>query len=392
MRALVAEANVVTRVTLRRILERAGFSVEELRDELAAACLLHQPEAPELALLALDTFLVDFEQVCKSMRAAKPGVFIVALVPQERRLDLSKVLDAGADDYLIKPVTIQVAEARLRIIQRTLTVLGGSASIYTGREEIAAVQDVADSGDHKPPVSEILAELDFQKALTSVFSQMDLQPVEEVNLDDSFGDPRFTSWVPLILRKEERAQWLNVRIDLDEENASRLFETVHPIESYSEQGISHLLVEIVSLAIDGLCTAALQQDDVYIDLPIAPMAIQSGEIPSPTVLASSYAKGHSIGLLLSKVVRLHLSFTMESVPIEDCLIRQLKPLDVLAHDIQSAEYQVVLLRAGTMIKQSYIEKIQAFIHSQNLSQKVQVFRPPQGTVKFLSETKADILL
>lgn len=74
MHAVVAESNVVTRVTLRRMLERLGFQVDELRDELAAAWLLHRPEAPEFTFLSLDTMLVDFEQVCRAMCEAKPDV------------------------------------------------------------------------------------------------------------------------------------------------------------------------------------------------------------------------------------------------------------------------------------------------------------------------------
>src|SRR5690606_34636272 len=100
------------------------FEVEELQDELAAACLIYQPDPPELALLALDTLLVDFEQVCEAMRAAKPDVFIVALVPEARRNELLRVLRHGADDFVIKPVTIQEADARVFVIQQTLAARG----------------------------------------------------------------------------------------------------------------------------------------------------------------------------------------------------------------------------------------------------------------------------
>ena len=124
MRALVAESNVVTRVTLTRILERAGFGVEELHDELAAVSLLYQPDPPELALLALDTLLVDFGSICAAMREAKPDVFIVALVPDGRRNEVLRALQSGADDFLIKPVTIQEADARVFVMRRTMAARG----------------------------------------------------------------------------------------------------------------------------------------------------------------------------------------------------------------------------------------------------------------------------
>lgn len=84
-----------------------------------------------------------------------------------------------------------------------------------------------------------------------------------------------------------------------------------------------------------------------------------------------------------------LTLTIEPIRRERPVISRLKSWDVLARDVHFAEYQAKLLRAGTMLDDVYIRKIQAFIHSQNLSQHVEVYRPPEGTVRFLEERRVE---
>ncbi|MEX0600968.1 MAG: response regulator [Rhodothermales bacterium] len=376
MRALVAESNVVTRVTLRRILERLGFTVVELRDELAAACLLYQPESPELALLSLDTLLVDFEQVCRAMRDAKPDVYLVALVPENRRIDAAWVLDAGADDFIIKPTSMQEMEARLRVIKH---VLAGDTH----------KSDVVESARKKPgrTIDVLLEELTDPTVLSNVFSQMDLEPVEEVDPRQTGENPVYSAWAPILILQAGTGKWLNVRIDLDDENGNRLLQSVHRQVEFSQTRLLRTLKDVMGLTEDVLRSAAQARGTAQLHLPLEPIAMPFGTIPKPSELASAHADQKLIGLRLKENLHLLMTLTMESIRLENPVISRLQNMDVLARDVQSVEYQAKLLRAGTMLNDTYIRKIQAFIHSQNLSQHIEVYRPPSGTVKFLEEMR-----
>lgn len=388
MRALVAESNVVTRVSLRRILERSGFTVEELRDELAAACLLHAPEAPELALLALDTLLADFGQVCAAMREAKPDIYIVALVPEARRIEVGNVLDAGADDFLIKPASLQEAEARVRVI-------GGILAARRGEEGEGEGEDVGEAGVERPrrrrsALNTLLDEVTSTDTLATVFNQMGLTPVEEISPGEAGGKGVFSVWSPLLITVDEKAQWLNTRIDLDEVNAMLLFGAVERYGSFSEERLLRVLQDIMSLVQDGIRTRAAGVGGAQLHIPIPPVARPAAMIPPPPELAGRIADRKRIGLRLRNDLRLLMTVTMEPIRKEAPVISSVHRMDVLAHDVQSAEYQIMLLRAGTMLSDDYIRKIQAFIHSKNLSQKVEVFRPPRGTAAFLNEIDVDV--
>ncbi len=404
MRALVAESNVVTRVSLRRILERSGFAVEELRDELAAACLLHDPDPPELALLALDTLLVDFGQVCAAMREAKPDVYIVALVPEARRIDAGTVIDDGADDFLIKPASLQEAEARIRVIGRVLAerkgekeeekeeILGSRSGPSDGakpsigeREKVAA-----ERSPRRRTLDTLLDDLTSTETLATVFNQMGLTPVEEVNPSEAGGKGVFSVWSPLLVTVQESAQWLNTRIDLDEINAMLLFGAVERYGNFSEDRLLRILQDIMGLVQDGIRTRAAAVGGAQLHLPIAPIARPSEAIPAPEDLAGQIAERKRVGLRLRNDLRLLMTVTMEPILKEEPVISSVHRMDVLARDVQSAEYQIMLLRAGTMLSDAYIRKIQAFIHSKNLSQKVEVFRPPRGTAAFLNRMDVDV--
>lgn len=127
---------------LKQGLERIGFHVEEAKDELAAACLMLRPDVPSLALLAFDTMLAKFPEVCEALRRAKEDVLIAALIPESRTREIGLALEAGADDFLLIPGTTHELEGRLRILQRRVAHRASTAH-RTAEADQAAASDGA---------------------------------------------------------------------------------------------------------------------------------------------------------------------------------------------------------------------------------------------------------
>ncbi len=117
MRVLVVEDEVKMRDALRRGLQAAGYAVEVAADGEAGMALAAKGDNDAIVL---DIKLPDINgfEVCRRLRRAEvwtPVLMLTALGDIEERI---AGLDAGADDYLIKPFAFSELLSRLRAIIR----------------------------------------------------------------------------------------------------------------------------------------------------------------------------------------------------------------------------------------------------------------------------------
>src|SRR5947208_1121117 len=97
---------------LVRVLEGQGHQVDRLalgRNALEAA-------RDDVGLVILDLGLPDVDglEVCRRLRHARPDLAILILTARDQELDVVAGLDAGADDYLVKPFRLGELLARVR--------------------------------------------------------------------------------------------------------------------------------------------------------------------------------------------------------------------------------------------------------------------------------------
>ncbi|MDM4767109.1 response regulator [Pelomonas sp. SE-A7] len=117
MRVLLIEDDKELRATLRDALQVEGYAVQTAASLCESRALLQHDQAPDLVLLDLGLPDGDGEQLLAELRRSK-GTPV--LVISARHQDGSKVrlLDAGADDYLVKPFSIGELLARMRVALR----------------------------------------------------------------------------------------------------------------------------------------------------------------------------------------------------------------------------------------------------------------------------------
>jgi DNA-binding response OmpR family regulator len=88
----------------------------EVAWEQTGAAGLARASAAAVDLVLLDLGLPDLDgfEVCRQLRRAQPGCVIVMLTARSAEMDVVVGLDAGADDYLVKPVRLGELLARIR--------------------------------------------------------------------------------------------------------------------------------------------------------------------------------------------------------------------------------------------------------------------------------------
>ncbi|HYM53291.1 MAG TPA: response regulator transcription factor [Candidatus Dormibacteraeota bacterium] len=117
MRVLVAEDDVKMAGLLKRGLEEEGYAVDVARTGPEAVWA--GTENPYDAIL-LDVMLPELDgfEVCRQLRAANRWAPVLMLTARDAVPDRVAGLDAGADDYLIKPFSFSELLARLRALMR----------------------------------------------------------------------------------------------------------------------------------------------------------------------------------------------------------------------------------------------------------------------------------
>ncbi|ADB49992.1 response regulator transcription factor [Conexibacter woesei] len=117
MRILVVDDEPAVRTALERALRLDGYEValaadgQEALDALAGV-------APDAVVLDLLMPQVGGVEVCRRLRAAGDRTPVLMLTARDRIADRVSGLDAGADDYLVKPFALEELSARLRALLR----------------------------------------------------------------------------------------------------------------------------------------------------------------------------------------------------------------------------------------------------------------------------------
>ncbi len=110
---LVVEDDDAIGGVLESTLRLHGYEVSWQRDGRTA---LAAAAADDIDFVLLDLGLPDLDgvEVCRRLRAALPGAVLVILTARQEEMDVVVGLEAGADDYLTKPIRLGELLARVR--------------------------------------------------------------------------------------------------------------------------------------------------------------------------------------------------------------------------------------------------------------------------------------
>ena len=142
---LLADEDAAARAFLVSALRELGYVVTVVADGVEA-WTSYQRERVALAILDVNVAGLGGLEVCRRIRAADPRreTFVLMCTGRDARESLDAVLDAGADDYLAKPVNAEQLRARLAIAERRLA---DEAARRQAESELARARWLAGIGE-----------------------------------------------------------------------------------------------------------------------------------------------------------------------------------------------------------------------------------------------------
>lgn len=134
MRILIAEDEPAFRHLLEEILVRWGYEVAVARDGNEAYQILLAENAPKLAILDWKMPGMEGVEICRKLRedAEENYTYILLLTSLQRDEDLVTGMEAGADDYIVKPFKYNELRVRLRAGRRIIEL----------QQELLAARDI----------------------------------------------------------------------------------------------------------------------------------------------------------------------------------------------------------------------------------------------------------
>jgi two-component system cell cycle response regulator len=157
MRAVIADDDPVTTAILSNALRRWHIDATSAPDGTQAWELLETSPAPELAIIDWMMPGLDGIEICRRIRQEPrlAGMYVLLLTGRGSRDDLVAGLDAGADDYMIKPIDAEELRARVQVGVRVASLQARLAD---------RVSDLQTASEH-------LARLVSTDVLTNVYTR-----------------------------------------------------------------------------------------------------------------------------------------------------------------------------------------------------------------------------
>jgi len=157
MRALIADDDRVTTAILVAALRSWDIDTTVAHDGAAAWETLQAGPPPELVIIDWMMPGLDGIELCRRIRrtSSLAPTYVMLLTGRSSRVDLVAGLDAGADDYMVKPIDPEELRARVQVGVRVATLQ---------RRLAEQVAELASARDH-------LARLASTDALTELYSR-----------------------------------------------------------------------------------------------------------------------------------------------------------------------------------------------------------------------------
>jgi len=394
MKILLADDDEISRKIIASFLARFGYESLVVQNGAEAWEVLQTPLAPPLAICDWMMPRMTGPEVCARLRAIKQPVrtYVILLSSRNTKLDIVKGLDAGADDYIVKPCDLTELQARLRVALRALkyeeqlrktiaeydqlirrhTMLGEIAG-----HQVAAQPAPAPAAAPTPAAAPAAPEgaPDLTALLCEAIREIGLGQAHLESNSAPAGPADFSVVLPAYVKRD--AEWVDLRLDITRGGAHALCRAVLRRSANSEHELLGVLAEAVHLLLGARSLAGAKQALGLVPL-LPPVAARSDALPKP---ATAPAKRFSLKLA---ELAIHASAFATPAVVKHKSLPQLQAGDLVVDAARaSGEAEHVLLSAGEIITPHRLGMLAELPAAQAQSVTVAVVEAPEASRAYL---------
>jgi len=191
MKVLIADDDIDSRHILEKLLKKWGYEVIISDNGIDALKILKSEDSAKIAILDWMMPGMDGIEVCRTIREMRAGsyVYIILLTAKTHKEDVMVGMDAGADDYIVKPFDSRELKVRLqagkRIIQLQQELVAAQETLreqathdsLTGLFNRRAILDlmkneIARAKREKAPMGVIMVDIDHFKNVNDTYGHI----------------------------------------------------------------------------------------------------------------------------------------------------------------------------------------------------------------------------
>jgi two-component system chemotaxis response regulator CheY len=117
VKVLVVDDEVIVRKLLSQVLKSAGYEIVSEAGDGRRAMDLYKMHRPDIVTLDVEMPVMDGYAALEQILKINPKAVVVMLTNQKEKYVVAKILNAGAKDYILKPINRRVILAKLRKIR-----------------------------------------------------------------------------------------------------------------------------------------------------------------------------------------------------------------------------------------------------------------------------------
>ena len=118
---LIADDDITTLILLRASIVQWGFEIVETDNGEDVLSILHSPDAPQI--LIIDWLMPKLDGITLCTRICNefhPRPYVIISTHNKGDINLVKAIEAGADQFIEKPINLEILRCRLLVASRVI--------------------------------------------------------------------------------------------------------------------------------------------------------------------------------------------------------------------------------------------------------------------------------